>query len=864
MRRLHGIRPGRTLAGTAGALLLATAAACGGACPGGPAAPGWAPEAERRIVAAPRAPLPVAYELRVGSTTRRHFPVAVDPAELAAGELPPLGSRSIATFHYRLALAGQLAGLPLSLTYRDGAGTSPAGEGWRLVLALNLPPRVEIDLLAPELLRLEAAGSTLIGLADVELPVREEGEGGAWVHEASDRRLRFTDLDGERVLLAEARLPGLPPFAVGYREGGLPAAILSGGGMVELAYREEAARRPALERLLFRAGGAGGVEAEEWRLGFEAGAAGRFLTEILRRRGTGDLPGLRFSYGALEAGAAAEPAGEAQGSLWRIGSRPLPAGLTIADRPAVEFLDLDLDGYPDVIESGPVHRRAWRWEPRTGTWRSADVFRPPRPFFRSFRVPTGSQFMSLAKVFGENDPRNTFDFPSVLTGFYSADPDGGGLRYVAGVCFPRVCHGEPDPDEEGNLWECSEDPRLALPVPLQLESSVWPRGVPDLRTMEGFKNQATQVVHFTRGGELNLFYLGQRYRDAASGEVLLAPHRDTGNCRERHVESWGRRRVRVETCQAVWKAAETFWQDSHAGPFWQRLDLTDGVPNGRFTLPWHDDPGYHYHYEAFRHLAFARLDGPDWFALVRDPTGCPAGICPPEQVRPAARDVYRLRGTRWQKLAFDSELRPPEAYFDSQGLLADLDGDGLDDLVLPRSGEVFVNRGEAAPRWLPSAAHRLPDRPRTCNLLDGSCRLVDLDRDGDLDLFLADGRTVYLNGTHDAGGPRRRAMTAFTDKDGRLKPVPRPGGGRELAAERGGCRRQGKNPSSSGRSGAGGAAPRPTVPRAGPGARDRSGRSGQRGGCAPGRCPRAQAGCRRRGRSSRPAAGGADRPSGRD
>ena len=261
------------------------------------------------------------------------------------------------------------------------------------------------------------------------------------------------------------------------------------------------------------------------------------------------------------------------------------------------------------------------------------------------------------------------------------------------------------------------------------------------------------------------------------------PFRDTGNCVERYAtvfEQQGvERAVRVDTCQAFWQVSTAFWHERDADPtcqhgttssFWTRLDVDEtGTPNGRFTLPWHSDPGYHYHYEHFRNVSFAAVKPFDdryaAFALVQGRGG---GTEPVDR-RPEARHLFGLlQGLwRWEQLPDDSAYVPPAPFFaEFEGQFLDLDGDGDDDAVDARGPQrvAYLNElDEADPGWRERSDYVLP---RECDFGNGHCQAVDLDGDEDLDLLLDNGRTVYLNRSRELGADARLRMTSATVTEG--------------------------------------------------------------------------------------------------
>jgi hypothetical protein len=318
---------------------------------------------------------------------------------------------------------------------------------------------------------------------------------------------------------------------------------------------------------------------------------------------------------------------------------------------------------------------------------------------------------------------------------------------------------------------------------LQYEGKPWPTNRPGIESIERSGGTGAQFVNFSNDGKLNLFYIGKRYRDAQTGEVLLtkpneSPFRDTKNCAFWYETTWSHlgktRKVKVDLCQAFWIAREKFWDERYPKyhpnrSFWKRMDLNrNGTPNNKYTLPWQEDSGKYFHYHKFRHIKFVRLNKyfPNHVFAVIHGRGC--ATCTPKV--PAIKEIYLLVPGiwKWRKLEPHSDYYPPEEFFSRyNGIFADITGDGIDDAIIASGNhrKTYINTGIYGKRWLDSPRHYLP---RACDLGNGSCQLIDLDNDQYPDLFIGNGSKVYLN-HHQSGKPSIRYgyMSAFTDREGK-------------------------------------------------------------------------------------------------
>jgi hypothetical protein len=718
------------------------------------------------------------------------------PDELNASHLSPLATRRELRFEYELRILDALGALdlPLALAYRDGGRAGALGPGWQLVVPAAFAAAEAVDVLSPALpVHRDTLGWT-VGLGRTPVPVRPvPGEPGLVLEAEPDsagRTWRFTawpagDAAPRRVVPLALRAAGGAEARFRYQ--GEPSAprlhsIAAGDAGLRLAY--DGPRLRAIR-------GDGGAGETAWELDYDT-AAGEAFVRGIRRSGRGAPPAVfRFSYAPFEPAPAAPGARPAEMvGIWRrVVGEPrfvLPARMRVSNEPGLRLVDLNRDGAVDVVRVQDGRRQAWLWGGPAG-WLEITRSYSPCTALMGTRRSLGAVFNPLPQRFFDNR-KNTDSHDAIVVSTYQ--PSGDTLAYDSAVCFPRVWNDSLRP-ENGQAWRIVRDRRLRLPVPLQYTGeAAWPLDHPErFPAVESSRNQGAQFVQFNPPN-VNLYYVGLLYRDSATGRVLLpeARHRAAaaGNCRFRYYTRWGRHAVEVQLCQALWESRDEFWpgepDPADTASFWERKDLGPaGRPNGRYTLPWPDDPAYLFHYESLRSVQFARLDDEyATFALVR---GRARQSSEPDEAHPEARELLGLvPGTwNWERMGPGSPFLPPAEFLDSfngrefNGQFVDLNGDGLDDAVLavrhaPR--RTWLNNRFGGPRWVERPNYRLP---ASCDLDSGRCRLFDLNSDGYQDLFLENGETVYINETR----PRGRHMTHFTDADARYRPVAEvpPGGG---------------------------------------------------------------------------------------
>jgi hypothetical protein len=718
-------------------------------------------------------------------------------SDINASDLRPLISDFQFQFHYTYPFTQNtpFQDLPLSMAYDDAHGEGLLGDGWQVLYTFRFHENVPLDVISPVINLVQGKEKYFIYIEDIEIPVRLVQEQGKeiFVTEQTYKGVRYSFLkpttDAGSLVLPYQIHRGKESIHFLYTSANSThrlQSITRGEFMLVFHYDESSG---LLERIALQSSPSKETQVvAQWELHYETATQMNidFLRQVMVISQRPDAPHqhLRFSYGVFD-----QDKGEDKQvdwyspnakrcSVWKeVVNNPryrLPNNMSISAYPGLRFMDINRDGEFDLVDV--EHRRldSWIWDRKEKRWQYfGDKYEPPRPSVKG-QCPTGSHFSGLVKRY-KNYKYDTVGFQSIITSYYQPTSDGKSLEYYSYVYFPRVFNGKIPP--AGVIWERDEDPRLKLPVPLQYEGKEpWPRNQLGLASMERYNNQGAQIVNFTRGGSrLNLFYIGLRYRDAVTGEILLAPHRDTGNWRERYETTWTNegvtRRVKVDICQAFWTATREHWSESFSKPyFWNRRDLdSTGSPNGLYILPWHKDKNYHYHYESFRNVKFAYLDKGKVFAIVQ---GRAIISGSPEKIRPAAKEIYHLKGAKWVLMEKDSGYYPPDDFFDAKnGIFVDINGNGRDDAIIPLGSErrTYINMGKhIKPRWRYCPAF---DIPRGCNLTDGSSQLIDLNNDKALDIFVGRGRVVYINQVKSPSETRLTYMTSFTDENGKQRSV---------------------------------------------------------------------------------------------
>ncbi len=757
---------------------------------------------------------------------RQKLSVTKDTSQINASDLRPEVSENHVSFHYAflLTLHTPFKELPLFLEYNNGENEGVVGNGWRLAWRLQADNEVALDLLSPNVFAYPCKKHWFLSCDHTEIPAVlsvEEGNEIFIFEKANTQRYRFIKAkkNGEYLAL---------PFRIGNEEApsvlfhyedkdGAPRlrAIEQGNYILELVYEaatgshESARNRPAnLDRISMRLKKPGSNNFITWKFIYKQASGGneRYLTGILTERPDAPERLLKFDYQAFKPSErqrthreqkTTDKSGDIAGA-WRKeeGAWLLPKdkgrAMSISTHPGLRFMDLNLDGYLDLVDSQDGNLRSWLFDKNAPDhWKEYTTkYAPYRGSvkFRDNRRPTGSHYFPLVKKYLKYQ-YDTDRFQSLATSYYQPD-EGEPHRLVrrSFIAFPRVKNGRLYPDE--GMWDIDDRPLLQLPVPLQYEGTPWPTHIPGVPTTERFTNQGAQFVNFTKNGRINLFYIGLRYRDAQTGNILLKEevgHRDTGNYAEYYETEWHDqhppRKVKVDICQAFWMSEEDYWsewypQDNPQKPFWRRLDIgPNGKPNGRYVLPKQEDPRYYYHYEGFRNVHFATLDETDspyaTFAVIYGRGG---DISDKDFERFKVCDIYGLKKGlwKWELLKKDSEYYPPEPFFEyAGGVFADMNGDGRDDAVLAIGGirKTYLNLGAGAPqRWLDCPELYLP---AGCDLTNGKCQLINLDNyagDTDTDIFVEDGRVVYINESGTPGIPMS-SMILFTDENGHQQSV---------------------------------------------------------------------------------------------
>ncbi len=756
------------------------------------------------------------------SETTQVFSISKPAGMINASDLRPEKTGMKPQFQYAYRFLLDLGeSLPdLGFKYDDRHGDGPVGAGWKMNLCLDIQGGMDIDFMSPVLIPYKTRNRWYL-LADTEdIPVLQSFEQGKVVFTFPSaqgrnivRFLQIKDISGREVAVPFEILSGewlqarfeyaLQGSRILPRKIRLPSGVLNfeycagsgkNNGTGPGKFDDEPVRLSQIVFIPLVSEKKG--HGARWILNYKPAIREKIIFLVKISFETSGRTGriLEFDYHALEAPERATSLETMpRHGMWkRIQNDPrwiLPDRLSIATSPGLRFTKLNQDMHWDLVNTQDRKLNAWLWDPQENTWKNiSSIYLPHRSSvkFTSPVRPTGSHYNGLVKTYRDSH-KNTYRFQSFVVSYYEPGPDLKQLAYTSYVCFPEVYGGILHPDESGTIWDCDSHPLLHLPVPLQYEGRPWPRHLPGIATVERYDNQGAQFVDFTKNGRMNLLYIGLRYRDVATGKLLLADlavHRDTGNCTRLYRTTWEhlgkKREVQVEVCQGFWDTRETVWKEDyplhHNKSFWRRKDLgPDGKPTGRFVLPWHPDPTYFHHLIGFRNLRFVRLDRDQNHAVHAVVYGRKGSGFDPEHTFPAAKDIYVLRKGywRWEHLPVSSGLYPPDEFFSGDtGQFADLNNDGMDDAIIgtgsDSSRRAWMNSTDPQNRWKDVPAYHLP---REVDLKNGSAVLHDLDNDGDLDIILERGHIVYLNQTSEGSGTPSFSMTWFTDENNRKKSV---------------------------------------------------------------------------------------------
>lgn len=697
-------------------------------------------------------------------------------------------------------------GLNLRLSYRDSEPSGRAGLGWRLRSRIPTQRPLFLDLLEPGL-PVSAITQTdaFVTFGTQEFQVSAVAGAHAGHYTGTDAEsgvtIRFAPArlgDHSTVVVTHISRAGKSLAELTYRGGNIQpvlCSLLLSGQTFTFTYKNsgrDRARCPASGPLhqITTTQYPGNMPARFWTLSYAETGDIRHLTELEARVETHAARTLQFAYrNAAPNSQRADT--RVPSSMWReVRNDPrflLPRGLTIENAPGLRFMDLNRDKVLDIVQTRRGKLNAWVSKSANGGWiELGDRFAPRHPSLLQLDPPrlSGGHYNGLVKLFAKST-LNTFGFSSFLVSYYEPTEDRKSVQSTKFALFPNVPGGKLKLQPGGDVWTLETADPLQLPVPLQFEGAPWPTDQPGVAAVERADNQGAQFVNFFSDGRPGLLYIGERYTDILSGDVLpLATRdfRDTGNCNHWFQDVWEnlgeKRTVKVDLCQAVWVGAQRHWHELFpkqfpGQPFWIRVDLhADGKPNGKFTLPALADRGYYEHYKGFRNIAFARLDrDPDrpLFMLVQANRSVGNGPRPPA---PLARDLYVMENFSWRKVERGDGFLPPSPFFERfKGIFMDVNGDRLDDAISAVGAmqrKTWINTGKRL-RWKDSPEYYLP---RRCHLDVGSCRFLDLDGDGDQDLFVSDGRLVYLNQTlQRVSGITVGAMTHFTDGNGKVRSV---------------------------------------------------------------------------------------------
>lgn len=656
------------------------------------------------------------------------FPLSAGPSPAFRSTVG--GSASSLQVVFRPLADSLWSDFPLAFCFEDDGFEGDVGTGWQLALLVD-ERCLSLSSVLPAVVRGEAGA--FLPLPEGRLSLRSKTDGFFLDSSAGSLRLQ-NEGSGAR---ARVWLSGSGSrFEFAYDGSGLLVTVVSGPR--RLLFDRDVGGVLRVMRLL-------DGDAEVLRLDLELfeREALFWLRTLVLSRGSNQRS-LRMDYGfepELSASEAGEPWLPVSGDPHFL----LPEGMSLKSHRGLRFMDLNKDGLFDLVRTRSGSLDSWLWDPRAEVWQSfSHVFSLPVPLEEG-RVPTGAQLINIPRIF-EDQRFSTTGFQSVMLGRFQPKEDGRSFSYEFGFFFPRTFLDQLKPDPELGLWRFENHPNLVPPIVFGYKGRPAPFAGPGTRAVEGLDNQAVQVRPIRR--RTHLFYAGLRFRDAETGSLLAGPHRDVGHCRPRYQTTWTRdgvtRKVAVDLCQAVWRAESDSWFPANFEDraFWTLLtsDGRDGACEGEgmynFPSLGQDQD---FHLEAFRHVRFATLKRDRLFALIFEAGGC--GVCPVEQRRRPIKAMFRLQGVCWRRLEDDDPFFPPDDFFrDDHAFFQDVDGDGLDDAVVPfLTRRIYLNERRGKP-W-----SRFVAIPPDCNLADGSCRLQALDEDGRPDLFLLDGKKVYLN-----------------------------------------------------------------------------------------------------------------------
>lgn len=757
-------------------------------------------------------PHPVSYQLAQQTDYRQRLSVSRTAGQLPAQELRPqvVQRKTRFEYHYRLFDDTPLQVLPLDLHYQDGRqGSDRLGLGWRLVLKQQWQSKVAIDLLSPTLrLKTDDQTTGVIMIAGNRLPVRKRPanhkliglHGIVWESQKSyhGQRYTFMQYDSDSVVR---------PYSIDSDKGEQIVfnyqlhnghwklnQIQTSGGEVRFTSAPQTIRLVQIEMNL-------GNHKQSWQLHYlkSLGQRSLWLNRItINGRGTTDE--LSFSYSTGQTSAKSKKVDwcdpslpkssvwlklskEQHGGRW---SLPQIDGVqgNVRFHPGLRFMDLDLDGELDLVNTQEGQLSSWLWDDAGSQWRDfSHTYKPKQVSVLRSKRPSGSHYINLPKVY-ENHNHTTNGHQSILTSVVqpSLENHGQTLDFRRMICFPPVLNGKLDGSRD---WDCEPFTTVAGKFPpLQYHDAaqigVWPKHLQGIQGVESYFNQGSQLVRLTRDGKLNLLYIGLRYVDIGVNppKVLLTKagqvgFRDSKNCRVwKNQIPWEnngkRRKVRVDLCQAFWVAESTEWNEGKIkkGKFWRRLDLENGRAGTNYILPWQDnDPELYSRYHTFRGVDFAQLESEQTFVVIKGPDSLND---------PAHRLIYHLQQPErgeWVNIKPDNPLYFPEIAWRSQKLLyQNIGGGWADDLIL-KSGKALINMEQAAgPRWRHCPAFDLPIH---CNPFNGGCLIMDLDEDDQeyQDLLVGTGATIYINQA-EMNFPGY-VMAEFTDENGIIQKVTR-------------------------------------------------------------------------------------------
>jgi hypothetical protein len=741
----------------------------------------------------------ITYGINETTFQRQKLSIFKSQSQINASDLRPEVTIKDSQFVYRYNFTRNtpIEDIPIQFYYRDGRGTHFIGQGWQISYTLKFKTKIHYSILSPIIPVYKNKSGWFLLAENEEIPLQQHTQPSILKTKKNNQgysyQFKILDCGDEHMVL---------PYRIIHDQQEDISFVYQ---FVHQKPQLQKITRPPFS-LIFKYNQhrlhtiqlhkQSGEIFKQWQMAYHSPKNERnpYLSTISHNKKDVEPQQLRFTY-ALPHPSALLLESNIKSSVWKLQQGNirymLPnSHMSIRTIPGLRFMDINKDHHLDILDTTFRRIRTWIGNPDTPNyWQEFNhSYKPPVPLvkYADSKRLTGNVYSGLSKEFITYQ-YNTHSFQSIISSSYSPSVDGKFLEYKGLVYFPRIKNSRLDPDTSGYCWRPDDHTLLRLPVPLQYEGKPWPSDRPGIESIERTGGTGAQFVNFSNDGKINLFYIGKRFRDAQTGQVLLTRKneswfRDTKNCKEWYETAWNHmgktRKVKVDLCQAFWKAREKFWDErypkKHPGKsFWRRMDLNkNGTPNGKYVLPWQEDAHKYFHFNQFRNVRFARLNRyfPNHVFAIIHGRGC--ATCQP--AIPAIKEIYLLAPgiLKWRKLKPDSDYYPPATFFDRyDGIFADITGDGIDDAIIAagKYRKTYINTGQYGKMWQDSPAYYLP---RACDLSNGNCQLLDLNGDNVVDLFTLNGSKIYLNGTHIVDTQSRHGyMSTFTDQQGQQKQV---------------------------------------------------------------------------------------------